>query len=277
MVLYVGKSRDYDTLSESTGVRVFIYNHSTIYAEVEGTDVSAEKDTNIAIYKKISNSLEVPYSNCKVSYTDGLKLEEEVSREYVDLFANLGLRYRAVNCDNICIQMEVYKACGCVDLHVKFDNIEKLDVTRFCNHKHNTTDSICIENLSKNADFHDLCLKKCPLECDYTLYTFSTSFSVFPTESAYSRLKSSSAYLRSEDASGNVNGKLLKVNVFFDEMSYGLYSESPAMTIQGLLGNLGGTLGLFLGFSVLSTIEVIEFMINFYIDLKESKRYKTSP
>jgi hypothetical protein len=37
------------------------------------------------------------------------------------------------------------------------------------------------------------------------------------------------------------------VNVYYDDLSYYLIDESPAMTFDLFLGSVGGNLGLFLG------------------------------
>lgn len=275
VVLYIGKDSNYNTLSESSGVRVFISNHSTIYSESEGIDISTGSETNIAVFKHVKESLGIPYSNCQS--VDNVNLADNISTEYVKLFAASNLTYRSVDCYSVCYQTKVLDACGCIDLHVKFDNLKKINVPKFCNHKHNSTDSICLENLfALNSEaLNNECEIKCPLECHSTSYTFSNSHSVFPTDSSYSKLKRTSAYLNSLGHMKSVAKKLVKFNVYFDEMNYQYYSELPAMTITDLFGNLGGTLGLFLGFSVLSTVEIIEFIINYCKEVQEKEISET--
>jgi hypothetical protein len=43
----------------------------------------------------------------------------------------------------------------------------------------------------------------------------------------------------------------------YDKLSYTSSEDSPSMDIVALFGNVGGTLGLFLGLSVLSFCEVL--------------------
>ena len=235
-------------------------------------------DTNIAIFKYIKESLERPYSNCLIK--NNINLEAGLRTEYVELFTKLNLNYRSLNCDNMCYQLKILKACGCIDLNLKYDNLKKVSVDRFCNHEHNTSDSICLANLfaDNGKALNDECEADCPLECDSTSYTFSNSYSIFPTDSSYSKLKKTSKYINFLHSVRNVEKELIKVNIYFDEMNYQYHGESPAMTVTDLLGNLGGTLGLFLGFSVLSTVEIIEFVINYYKNIKliENSKFEIS-
>jgi hypothetical protein len=54
---------------------------------------------------------------------------------------------------------------------------------------------------------------------------------------------------------------IIKFNIYYDSLSYTISTESPAMDVVALLSNIGGTLGLFLGVSVLTAVELIEIII----------------
>ena len=62
---------------------------------------------------------------------------------------------------------------------------------------------------------------------------------------------------------------VVKVNIFYESMSYELSSESPKMDIVSLLASIGGNLGLFLGVSVFSLCEIIEVVIEIYFASKK--------
>jgi hypothetical protein len=63
---------------------------------------------------------------------------------------------------------------------------------------------------------------------------------------------------------------VVKVNIFYESMSYELSSESPKMDIVSLLASVGGNLGLFLGVSVFSLCEIIEVVIEIYFVNKKN-------
>ena len=52
----------------------------------------------------------------------------------------------------------------------------------------------------------------------------------------------------------------VSVELYFNERKVVRYAESPAMTFVDLISGLGGLLGLFLGFSVISIVELLEFV-----------------
>ena len=62
---------------------------------------------------------------------------------------------------------------------------------------------------------------------------------------------------------------VVKVNIFYESMSYELSRESPKMDIVSLLASIGGNLGLFLGVSVFSLCEIIEVVIEIYFASKK--------
>lgn len=62
--------------------------------------------------------------------------------------------------------------------------------------------------------------------------------------------------------STEVTQRTLELYVYFENMKYMEISEKPSMTWNGLLSNIGGTIGLFLGMSVMSLIEVLELFFS---------------
>ena len=135
------------------------------------------------------------------------------------------------------------------------------------NHKINTTDSICLSNLMKREDFYIRCTEMCPSECDSLFFSYTNSFSLFPTNSFYTKLKMISPYITSLDANGSVQNKLLKVNVFFKKMNQKVYRESPGMTSTMLLAVLGGTFAMFLGLNAYTIFEIFELAIFYFSQL----------
>lgn len=62
--------------------------------------------------------------------------------------------------------------------------------------------------------------------------------------------------------STEVAQRTLELYVYFENMKYMEISEKPSMTLNGLISNIGGTIGLFLGMSVMSLIEVLELIFS---------------
>jgi hypothetical protein len=50
----------------------------------------------------------------------------------------------------------------------------------------------------------------------------------------------------------------VNVDLFYDTLAYTLSTETPSMDVVALLANIGGTMGLFLGVSLLHVCELVE-------------------
>jgi hypothetical protein len=55
---------------------------------------------------------------------------------------------------------------------------------------------------------------------------------------------------------------ILLINVFYKRMSHLRLQESPAITSDSLVSSIGGNMGLFLGMSILTILEIVEFIYN---------------
>ena len=54
---------------------------------------------------------------------------------------------------------------------------------------------------------------------------------------------------------------IIKFNIYYDSLAYKITTESKAMDMVALLSNIGGTLGLFLGVSVLTIVELLDIAL----------------
>ena len=60
-------------------------------------------------------------------------------------------------------------------------------------------------------------------------------------------------------------------DLYYNALAYSLSEEKPSLDIVGLLANIGGTMGLFLGISLLHVCEVVEAFIELGFLLAEKK------
>ena len=70
----------------------------------------------------------------------------------------------------------------------------------------------------------------------------------------------------------NAANSFVKVNIFYESMSYELSTESPKMDIVSMLASIGGNLGLFLGVSVFSLCEIVEVALEIFF-VKRAKNF----
>ena len=73
-----------------------------------------------------------------------------------------------------------------------------------------------------------------------------------------------------------IKQSVLSLNVYYDQLSYTQISREAKLEIVDLVGSIGGLLGLFLGMSFLSFVELIEIVLeSIVIILKKYKNNKT--
>lgn len=119
-----------------------------------------------------------------------------------------------------------------------------------------------------SGDLIDMCGNNCPLECDTITYTTSSSSVVFPSDLYASRMINND-YMKSllgftSDSNLTINdvrSRMLAVNVHYASLAYQSFSESPKTEVVDLVSSIGGTLGLFLGVSFLSFIEIFDLVV----------------
>ncbi len=135
-------------------------------------------------------------------------------------------------------------------------------------------DAESFENLSKS------CLNLCPLECNQTEYRVSST-NINVIGDIYADYLNENENLREDFLTANpIDSKTAANNfvylfVSYESLSYEIASQLANMDVVLLLSNIGGTLGLFLGISVLSLCEIVEVFLELYFIKRENKKKRT--
>ena len=58
-----------------------------------------------------------------------------------------------------------------------------------------------------------------------------------------------------------IQKSFLTLHIHYSELEYTLISEQPSLSAIDLIANIGGSLGLFIGISLLSFLEIVEILI----------------
>lgn len=126
----------------------------------------------------------------------------------------------------------------------------------------------------------------CPLECERYFFSYSESFEKYPSKNYGLNLAKQDRVARLFNRSVTVNDlreSLASAVIYFADTSLSLVSEAPKMTIDGifsllcsimrqytalvmftgLVSNVGGVLGIFVGASILFIVEIAEIVIEF--------------
>lgn len=116
------------------------------------------------------------------------------------------------------------------------------------------------------CDFH-FRLFKGPLECERVEYSYEVSSSTYPTTNANfyalkQTLKSRFPNMTEEELSyENIRSSTVCLIISYKSLEYTIMDESPSKTIVQLVSDVGGNLGLLLGWSLLNLIDLVEIII----------------
>ena len=120
-----------------------------------------------------------------------------------------------------------------------------------------------------------VCIHKCPLECNSTEFSTSITSVELLGDLLVDFLNSNKTNLSIDfEATKPISAdearrSFTSFQLYYSSNSFTLSTETPSMDIVALLANIGGTLGLFLGVSLLHFCELIEVLIEIYFVKKK--------
>ncbi len=109
--------------------------------------------------------------------------------------------------------------------------------------------------------FKDDCTEYCPNLCSSVEYDISFYTEYIPN---FGEIKNGSFFDEFKNYE-NISKNYLQISVYFEDLKYILIDQKPKMEPFDLVSNIGNVFGLFLGMGLLSFIEIIEIMIEFFI------------
>lgn len=176
--------------------------------------------------------------------------------------------YRQKVCIRLCLQAFIKNKCSCID--GSLPNIyENADVCQ-------TLDDLkCVTNgrIEYFANQQSNSCPQCPMECESSSFEITTSSSRYPTRYYQGYLSAKTNILSKFPSTvPDLTKTTVYLTVFYDDISTTYTHEIAANTPISLLGSIGGNLGLFIGASLLTFVELVELTIEFiFICLKKQK------
>ncbi|CAF0707240.1 unnamed protein product [Brachionus calyciflorus] len=256
--LFIGyPNKDYD-LYKSYGAHLFIHNSSTIpSSEFDGISLSTGHETDIIVSKTFFQKLSKPYSDCVKDLNSTESFGSEVYKETIKIFG----QYEQKVCINLCFHKSVFERCGC---YYPDQKIIK-NISQACDHSFGFKCYLDFAASFGESKISSECIDKCPEQCQSVKYNLQFSNANFPTPSyadffiAYDSEINNN--LRSFYSYSNVKESTLAVNVYFDDIGYTLVEEKASKTLEQLVADIGGFLGLCIGISILSIAEIFDSIL----------------
>jgi hypothetical protein len=126
-------------------------------------------------------------------------------------------------------------------------------------------------------------LKQCPEQCDTITYDLSLSTYSYPSTSFAKKLfdtnfKNVTTKLKKLNFTSfeDLKNTLIDIRVYYPDLAYQTITQSPIYAGIDLLSLIGGTLSLFIGFSILSFVEIMDLFLSFFIILIRKKHIHLS-
>ena len=263
--LYAGMPDFLDKYYRYKGVLIFVRNKTSSQRILNEILVPPGKVTSIAIMKTFIQQMEHPYSNCRSDLSSSDSILYKTLRK-----ANL--RYNKQDCFSQCYQFNVEKYCKCYN---------PLFLPTYLNKPCLGNDSFkCLIYVRENyfeGKYNDECERLCPLECDRILFTYTISNTGSMSKKYFEENYLNHSVITSKYPNKNVTFDEIKedivnLRIYLDALLYTDIKEMESQTVLDLISNVGGTLGLFIGISLLSFIEILEIVFEFLMGIYKSKK-----
>ncbi|XP_034290788.1 amiloride-sensitive sodium channel subunit delta isoform X1 [Pantherophis guttatus] len=269
LILKVEQKDHIPLLSTTAGVRVMIHRHNqTPFLEHEGFDIRPGTKSTIGIKQDEVSRLGGKYSQCTNNGED------------VNIKLLYNGTYTLQACLHSCFQHHMVQKCGCGYYFYPLP-----PGAEYCNYNKHPAWGHCFYLLYKELTDHQLiCFSQCPKLCKETWYKLSAGYANWPSTKSqkwiHRALQTDHRYnittMKSKD--------IAKVNIFYEQLDYYSWDESPEYNVTLVMSNMGSQWSLWFGSSVLSVVEMFEFLVDviilslifFYRRLTAKRRHKVS-
>ncbi|XP_021339184.1 acid-sensing ion channel 5-like [Mizuhopecten yessoensis] len=219
---------------------------SRMYGSVGGLRVVIDIEQHLYFFPETLQSgikkilLPPPHGNCVDQVSDANRL----TRFHT---------YSSVACWTECFLNAVLSRCSCRHYYISGSE-------RLCNHDelvdcYVAITDLHVDNLTELVTARNGC-QTCPQVCTTYTYDWSLSYAAFGSQFVNERLVNASFFPNKSYISSN----FIDLTLFYNSLSETVVEEVPAKMLNDIVGNVGGQMGMFLGASILSIVELIEFL-----------------
>ena len=164
--------------------------------------------------------------------------------------------YSSSACVLDCLYTGISDQCGCNE----FAGFFTPDADEYIARPQCTLDDVCCEvEQYNNPSLRDPQLCGCPLPCAFDSYEKTISYSTFPNDA---RAELFGDLGNSRFTADYVKSNFLSVDVFFETLTVEQRITSDDYTWPALVADVGGQLGLFLGFTALTLVELLMWIFD---------------
>uniref|UniRef100_A0A9L0RBL4 Epithelial sodium channel subunit gamma n=1 Tax=Equus caballus TaxID=9796 RepID=A0A9L0RBL4_HORSE len=271
VILHINEEEYNPFLVSSTGAKVIIHRQDEYpFVEDVGTEIETAMATSIGMHldgKQRWNLLLPPngLQTALTSYTESFKLSEPYSQctedgSDVPVENIYKAAYSLKICLHSCFQTKMVEKCGCAQYSQPLP-----PAANYCNYQQHPNWMYCYYQLHQAFVREELgCQSVCREACSFKEWTLTTSLAQWPSEVSEKWLLSVLTWDQGLQIKKKLNKTdLAKLLIFYKDLNQRSIMENPANSIEMLLSNFGGQLGLWMSCSIVCIIEIVEV---FFID-----------
>ncbi|XP_027020693.1 acid-sensing ion channel 1A [Tachysurus fulvidraco] len=219
-----------DETSFEAGIKVQIHSQSEPpFIDQLGFGVAPGFQTFVSCQEQRLVFLPPPWGTCKMNSLDS------------DFFSAYSLSACRIDCET----RYLVENCNCRMVHMPGDAPYcSPELYKVC------ADSALAYLVEKDNEY---CM--CETPCNTTRYSKELSFVKIPSKASAKYL--AKKFSRSEKY---ITDNILVLDVFFEALNYETIEQRKAYEVAGLLGDIGGQMGLFIGASILTILELFDYL-----------------
>jgi hypothetical protein len=231
---------------------IYIHNHTQAPATIynKARFIEPGSFNYFRIKRTYDQKLELPYNNC---YKNVSKSEYH-NQTIINYLIEKRREYSQNECLYLCRNLKYKEINPC---NFYFDDLE-IDIFMEAETLKNDEIFECVQKFF-NDNYQSCSNLYCPLECDSFTYEINKD-SIMIRSSGNISSNQQVDYYPGFNTFENVSRTFFAFRVYYEDLKYTLIKQQPKIELFGLISNVGGTLGLFLGFSFISLLELFEVL-----------------
>ncbi|XP_059163582.1 amiloride-sensitive sodium channel subunit beta-like [Physella acuta] len=260
LILYLETDEYIRGISTGKGAHVVIHEQETVpFPTEEGIAIVAGTQSIIGIRQVEISRMGEPYGRC----TDVKVFKEKY-----------GVKYTRMVCQKTCEQNLIRQSCGCYDeLQEEVNVILKNPLNlRPCRTR---KDKKCANAIELKFGEASSAMCGCDSPCSEKKYDKtitlrqwpSPSFAILMREIICKEREGTQCVRLRNKTSTELSQEFIKLNVFFEDLNYEHLSEEADYELSQYISDIGGTIGLWVGLSLLGVVEVFKLLADVIIYL----------
>ncbi|KAF8782114.1 Amiloride-sensitive sodium channel subunit like protein [Argiope bruennichi] len=248
LVLRVADHNVLDLVRREIGARIVIHDpHVLPFVAEHGLNLRPKDMTALELSYSTIQRLGKPWGNCS----------DETTLPNGDPYSLLG-------CEKYCSHETLMAYCNCTMRHLLHGMVlENLEANYTLCNISNYSERYCSSDVMEIIDSTGIC--DCRSPCRQTIYSYSAASSklnekFYNTVKAIRTLKLNSNRTELRHVNFTSMKSLVGVKVYFNSFEVSSQSEVPSYSWETLMANIGGNLGFFMGFTLITFVELAEFI-----------------